>query len=396
MKNIFDGIRVIDFSTNAAGPFSTALMADFGAEIIKIEKPKTGDDMRAYPPMMDGVGMPFFWPNRGKKSVVLDMNDSEGREIAHKLIDAADLVVESFKPGTMANFGLDYETLKTHNPALIMCSVSAYGQTGPYKDKPGYDIVAQALSGVMDLTGDPSGLPTRIGFVAADYTTGLYAYSAIVSALYHRKMTGLGQYVDVALLDCLVTFNGMVESAGLGRRPTRSGNHHSLLSPFGLFRGNGGSVIIGAPNPKLWTRLCEVMGRAELAIDPKFNTAADRMKNLTQMVSEIEKWLGAFPNVDAPLELLDKAGIPCSKVNNTNDVLVNPQLIARDMITELETPDEVSTRKIITRGNPLKFSAVKPVMKKAPRLGQDQVEVLRSIGYTDEMISTVKNKWQIK
>lgn len=395
MNNIFDGLRIIDFTGNAAGPFATALLADFGAEVIKIEKPKVGDDMRAFPPSLDGIGVPFLWVNRGKKSLVLDMGDPEGRDIALKLIADADIVVESFKPGTMESFGLGYETLKKINPSLIMCAVSAYGQTGPYSSKPGYDIVAQALSGVMDLTGEPDGSPTRVGIVLADYTTGLYAYAAIATALFHRSVTGIGQYVDIALLDCLASFNGLVETAGLGNKPTRTGNHHGLLAPFGLFKGNGGSVIIGAPNPKMWSSLCRLMGRDDLADDPLFCTSAARIKNLNQMVAVIENWLKTFKTIDEPLALIDQAGIPCAKVNNTADLLADRQLQAREMITELETPDGLPTRTIKARGTPFKFSAVKAVMKKSPNLGQHQDEVLQAIGYSSAMVARLKEKWNI-
>ena len=229
MKNLFDGLRVVDFTSNAAGPVSTTYLADFGAEIIKVEKPVAGDDTRHFPPDLHGTGLVFFWLNRGKKSLVLDMADPEGKEIALKLIAEADIVVESFKPGTMEKFGLGYEDLRKVNPAIIMCSVSAFGQTGPYSHKPGYDVVAQALSGIMDLTGDPSGSPTRSGVVLADYTTGIYAYSAIVSALYHRERTGIGQHVDISLLDCMTSFNSYLDVAAIGGKPTRTGNHHPLL-----------------------------------------------------------------------------------------------------------------------------------------------------------------------
>lgn len=395
MKNIFDGIRVIDFTSNAAGPISTMHLADFGAEVIKIEKPKVGDDTRSFPPSLDGVGVPFFWFNRGKKSVAMDVAEPEGQEVIKKLAAVADIVVESFKPGTMEKYGLGYEVLKKINPKLIFCSVSAYGQTGPYSAKPGYDIVAQALSGVMDLTGDPSGPPVRSGIVLADYTAGIHAYAAIVSALYHRQNTGVGQYIDISLLDCMVSFNGLVESAGLGRKVTRTGNHHGLLAPFGLFQGTGGSVIIGAPNQKLWAALCTVMGKPELAVDPLFATAPERLKNLESLVGEIETWLKTFANVDEPLALIDKASIPCAKVNATADLLKDVQLIERGMITEMEMPDQMPTRKIKARGNPLKFSAVKAEMKKPPNLGQHEAEILSLLGYDASSIETLKNKWSV-
>jgi len=395
MGNIFDGVRVVDFTNNAAGPFATAMLADFGAEIIKIERPKVGDDMRAFPPALEGSGVPFCWLNRGKKSVVLDLTDPAGREIARQLIAKADVVVESFKPGTMESFGLDYDALKKINPSLIMCSVSAYGQTGPYREKPGYDIVAQAQSGVMDLTGHPGETPTRVGIVIADYTTGLYAYSALVTALYHRTATGEGQYIDIALLDSLVTFNGLIESAGIGRKPTRTGNHHGLLAPFGVFNGQDGSIIIGAPNPKMWAALCALMGKPELSESPLFGILSNRIKNLNKMVEEIETWLKTFSSVDQALALLEKKGIPCAKVNSTTDLLTDPQLQVREMITDLETPSGVMPRTIKARGNPMKFSAVKPLRRKAPNLGEHQAEMLQELGYDENQIAQMREKWNI-
>jgi CoA:oxalate CoA-transferase len=395
MKNIFDGLRVVDFTSNAAGPVSTAYLADFGAEVLKIERPGVGDDIRAFPPSLDGTGIPYLWLNRGKKSLVLDMTDPEGLGIARKLIASADIVVESFKPGTMEKFGLDYLSLKEINPTLIMCSVSAFGQTGPYSHKPGYDIVAQALSGFMDLTGEADGAPTRAGFVLGDYAAGVHAYGAIVSALYHRKCTGVGQHVDIALLDCLVSFNGLIEPAATGRKPTRTGNHHSMLAPFGLFNGSNGSVIIGAPNPKLWTLLCNVMGKGEMAKDPLFATGPDRIKNMDKLIELVETWLKTFSDIAEPLELIDQAGIPCAKVNTTAEVLEDEQLKARGMIAELETPDGLPTRKIIARGNPFKFSEVKAVLKKPPVLGQHQDEILQSVGYDEAKIAELKSKWNL-
>ena len=395
MQNIFDGLKVIDFTNNAAGPVSTALLADFGAEVIKIERPKVGDDVRAYAPRIDGTAVSFFWLNRGKKSLVLDIKDPQGLEIVKKLIATADVVVESFKPGVMKKYGLTYEELREINPKLIMCSVSAFGQTGPYSHRPGYDVVAQALSGVMDVTGEIDGPPIRTGITLADYNAGVHAYSAITSALYHRVNTGIGQYIDIAMLDCLVAINMFVEHASLGNQCTRSGNHHGTLIPFGLFNGNNESAIIAAPNPKLWSQLCQVMGKQKMENDPKYNTSVARNQNRSQVVEVIETWLKSFTSIKEPLDILEKAGIPCGKVNTVADLLEDEQLCARDMITDMEMPDGMSVKSIKARGNPLKFSEVKAVIKKPPKLGEHQAEVLRLIGYDEASIAALKDKWSV-
>ena len=213
--------------------------------------------------------------------------------------------------------------------------------------------------------------------------------------LYHRKNTKEGQFIDISLLDCLVSYNGLVEPAGLGKKSDRTGNHHSLLSPFGLFRGRHESMIICAPNPKLWALLCEVMGRQEMLKDPFFATGPDRANNLGQLVEQVEAWLKEFPTIKEPLALLEAAGIPCAKVNTTADLLEDEHLKTRGIITELETPDGLPTRSIKSRGNPFKFSNIKPVLKKAPNLGQHQDELLQSAGYDDAQIDEFKKRWKV-
>lgn len=395
MQRIFEGLRIIDFTTNVAGPFTTAFLADFGAEVIKIEKPKLGDDTRFFAPQLDGVGIPFCWNNRGKKSLVLDMADPEAIEIVRKLVPTADIVIESFKPGTMQKFGLDYPALKKMNPRIIVCSVSGFGQNGPYSNKPGYDLIAQALSGAMDMTGEADGPPMRMGLAVADYNAGIHAFAGICAALFHRERTGQGQLVDISLLDCLVGINGMIEIAGVGKKPTRSGNHHGSLAPFGVYEGSNGSLIICAPAQSPWKSLCMLMKRPELVEDPLFANTGARVKNIAPLIEAIESWLQSFTDVEEPWRLMDAAGIPCAKVNNSNQALENPQLLAREMIIDLETPDGVSQERIKARGNPLKFSADKALPGKAPALGQHEAEILSSIGYDEAAISRVKEKWSV-
>lgn len=395
MKNLFEGIRVVDFSTNAAGPTATAHLADFGADVIKIEKPLTGDDCRGFAPQLNGVGLPFCWINRGKKSIVLDLETPEAREIVIELVAGADLLVESFKPGTMEGFGLHYEALNAINPRIIYCSVSAFGQTGPESNKPGYDTIVQALCGAMDLTGQPDGPPNRLGYMAADYSAGLHAFGAIASALFHRERTGEGQHIDISLLDCMVSMNGAIDLAAYGINVTRSGDHSLYLPPFGMFKGKDEAVVICAPGKSPWTALCNAMGRQDMIENPMFSTTAARAKNIRELIDIIENWLKSFNDIEEAIRIMERTGVPCAKVNSCAEVLQNQQLKARNMFVELETPTGISPDRIKTRGNPLKFSTVRAIMKKPPLLGEHQDEVLKSIGYDEIRIATLKNRLNI-
>lgn len=282
---VFEGIRVLDFSNNVAGPCCASLLADMGAEVIKIERPVAGDDSRGIMPRVEGQSLTFIWTNRGKKSVELDLHDPEAVELIKRMIMDADIIVESFKPGQMKKFGLDYETVHAMKPSLVYCSISACGQTGAYASKPGFDIIAQGMSGLMDLAGDPDGAPVKQGVTIGDYVGSLNAYGAIVTALYHSRATGKGQLVDISLLDGLVYCNTTLDNAATnGAHPTRSGPHHGTMAPYGVYNGkNGQSVIIAAFTAAMWKRLCAAMGRSELETDERFNSNAARTKNLKEL-----------------------------------------------------------------------------------------------------------------
>lgn len=394
MKNLFDGIRVVDFSGVLAGPHPTAMLADFGAEVIKIEKSKTGDDMRSFLPQFEGTGVPFFMMNRGKKSIVLELADSDGIEIANKLVETADIVVENFRPGVMKKFGLSYEDVKKINPNVIYCSISAFGQEGPYSKKPGYDLLAQAISGAMDLTGDADGDPARLGFVLGDYAAGCYAFGAIASALFHRERTGIGQHIDLSLVDSLVSYNHYMEGVNFGENPRRTGNNSPGAAPFGIFEGsNNEFAVVCAINPKHWGLLCNVLGKEAWLEDPEFITRAARLKNADRITAAIEEWLQSFEKIEEPIKIMDEIGVPTAKVNSTADMLNDDYLISRGMIVDLELPDGMSVKTIKAKGNPLRFSEAKAVLGKAPTLGQHEDEVLQSLGYDDAKITELKKKW---
>lgn len=392
MENLFSGLKVLDFTMNTAGPYGTAMLADYGADVLKVERPKVGDDQRNYSPQLDGIAVGFYWPNRGKRSLVVDLRDPDGLAIVKELAKEADVVVESFKPGTMAKFGLAYEDIKAVNPRVVYCSVSAYGQTGPMSAKPGYDMIAQALSGVMDLTGEPDGPPTRIGVVLADEVAGAFAFGSISAALFHRERSGEGQYIDVALLDSVIALNPYVEHTAAGNAVRRSGNNPKTLAPFGVFQGKDDFAIICAPNPKQWQALCGVMNRPDMVEDPRFESNGARTSHLDEMVAEIEGWLATFDDIDVAIELMDSAGIPVAKINTTGDLFDFDQVLARDMIIETTTP---AGTPIKTKGTPVRFSAVEPVRGRAPALGENEVEVLTALGYSEEKIAELVERWQV-
>lgn len=397
MAKLFEGIRVIDFTNNAAGPVCASILADYGAEVIHLERPVVGDDGRMFGPYVDGKGAMFLWLNRGKKSITVDLQDPEGRKIAHDLIMTADVVIENFRPGVMKKFGLDYATLKEEKPSLVYCSISAYGQTGPYSQKPGYDLIAQAMSGVMDLTGEPDGAPVRSGVVLADYNAGFNGYAGIAMALYYREKTGIGQHVDVSLVDCLLAMNSTIENAELGGITHRTGNHQHALAPFGLFKGRDGYAVICAPNNKLWGLLAGVMGKPELAKDPKFVNAKARIENLKELVATIEGWLQSFEHVEEPIELMDQGGVPACKVYKTEDIIKDEHLRARGMITQMRTPADMPSIDTVTaRGVHLKFSETPGELGVAPMLGEHNYEIFQELGYDKEAVDAILSRWAEK
>lgn len=399
MSTIFEGIRVLDFSSNLAGPGSTALLADFGAEVIKIERPVDGDDIRSIAPRLDGQPIFHLFSNRGKKSITIDITDPRGVELIYELVKESDVLVESYKPGHMAKYGLDYETLSAINPKLVYLSVSACGQTGEYRTKPGFDIIAQAMSGIMDMTGERGGTPTRIGTTVSDYVASLNAAFAMASALFNRERTGEGQYIDISLLDGMVGINSTIEAAAtLHTHPTRTGNHYLNMAPYGIYCGNNGeSCIIAAYTNKAWKILCGLMGRPEFETDPLVATNVERTKNIDYLVENIEAWIKTFDKIDDVLALLEGAGIACCKINTTDDVVNDPVLWERGVLVEIETPPsftEHRTAKI--RGPWIKMSKTPAVTKRAPDLGEDNVHYLTQCGMTEAEVIALENEWTEK
>lgn len=399
MEKIFSGIKVLDFTSNLAGPGSTAILADFGAEVIKIERPVDGDDIRSIAPRLDGQAIFHLFSNRGKKSVTIDLTDPRGSDLIKKMIKDTDVLVESYKPDHMKKFGLDYETLSAINPGLIYVSISACGQTGGYKTKPGFDIIAQAMSGVMDLTGDRHGTPTRIGTTVSDYVASLNAALSVASALYYRTRSGVGQHVDISLLDGMVAINSMIEQAAtLETHPTRTGNHYPNMAPYGIYCGNNGeSCIIAAYTNKAWKTFCGVIGRPDFETDPRVATNVDRVKNIDYLVENIEPWLKSFDKIDDALEIMEKAGIACCKIFTTDDVVNDKVLWERGTLVEVETPPSFTEHRTAkVRGPWIKMSKTPAVTGRAPDLGEDNVHYLTQYGLTEEEVLSLEKEWTDK
>jgi len=383
-------IRVLDLSRVLAGPWCGQNLADLGAEVIKIERPGTGDDSRAFGPpwLKDRDGKEtresayFASTNRGKKSVTVNLSNAEGQNIVRGLARQCDVLIENYKVGNLARYGLGYGDLAKINPRIIYCSVTGFGQTGPYRERPGYDFMIQGMGGVMSITGErddlPGGGPQRVGIPIADIMTGMYATVAICAALAHREKSGSGQHLDLALLDTQV---GVLANQGMnylatGETPGRLGNAHPNIVPYQPFRTQDGDVILACGNDNLFTKFCEVAGCRHLARDPRFSTNSKRVENrgaITALLAEIFAQRTTKEWCDA----LEAAGVPNGPINNLEQVFEEPQVIARGMRIELE---HALVGRVPLIASPMKFSST-PLEHKAPPpvLGQHTEEVLRGL-----------------
>jgi len=390
-EGIFSGMRVVEFSQWVAGPMMAKMMADLGAEVIKLELPPGGDHLRASPQSRAGFNAGFISENRGKKSVCLDVKKPEGAAIARALIAHADVFLENFTPGVVAKYGLRYEELRPLNPRLIMCSISGYGQQGPYAHKAGNDLVAQAASGLSNNIGYPDGSPLYPSITLGDCTGGVNAFAAVSAALFHRERTGLGQYVDISLVECLAYYNslGMVNH-GLthgAARQTRTGAHSPALAPFGMFKATGGYVAISVLHYQ-WEIFCNAIGRPELATDPRFDTVPGRMKNQAAVIEVVETWLQSFPSRAEPLAILEAAHILSAPVAETHEVIESPQTRFRGSMQEVEHP---GIGPVGIPKTPFRFSATTvEIPGPAPLLGQHNQAVLCGLlGFADDKIAAL-------
>ncbi|WP_278854674.1 CaiB/BaiF CoA transferase family protein [Gordonibacter pamelaeae] len=336
---LFEGVRILDFTGNLAGPHATLPFAELGAEVVKVERPGFGDDVRHLPGPIGTTNWCFIVCNHGKKSIEVDLADPEGVELIKRMIPDFDVIIESNRPGVMAKLGLDYEACKEVKEDIIYCSISAYGQTGPLAKKPGYDLILQGRAGLIDGNGDPSQPPQRMGIYAGDEISALNARIAIASALYYHEKTGQGQYLDISIFESLAVLNqGLEQYTLFGQKATRTGNHDMFLAPYGVYNGKDGQAItLCAPSQKLWEQMLNAMGRPEHNDDPDLNTTTARIKNKPKMIAVIEDWLCEFDDIGEAVKILDDAGIPVGKVQMAWELAHDPQYLERGGIIDLAT-----------------------------------------------------------
>ncbi len=384
MSGPLEGIRVVDLTRILAGPYCTMMLGDMGAEIIKIENPDGGDDTRSWgPPFLNGVSTYFISINRNKKSLTLNLKDERGKELLRDLIRKSDIMVENFRPGTLDKLGFSWEEIHRINPAMIYASLSGFGQTGPRKSEPGFDVVIQGEGGLMSITGEPDGPPNKVGASVADITAGMLAAQGILLSLYHREKTGVGQMVDVGMLDgqvALLTYhaNGYFAT---GKIPPRRGNKHPSITPYETYSCKDGYFNLGVGNDSLWRRFCDAMGLGEIKEDPKFAVNKDRVDNRLEL-QEILDAIFAEKTVEETLDGLRGAGVPCGPINNLAQVLSEPQVLAREMVVDVDVPVAGPTK---VTGVPIKLSETPGAVRTPPpTLGQHTEEVLESVLGMDE------------
>ena len=402
MAGALSHLRVLDLSRVLAAPWCSQVLADLGAEVIKIERPGTGDDTRAWGPpwVKDAAGRNtgeaayFMCANRGKQSVTVDIAKPEGQEIVRKLALQSDILIENYKVGGLAQYGLDYATLSALHPRLIYCSVTGFGQTGPYAPRAGYDFIIQGIGGLMSITGErddlPGGGPQKVGVAVSDLMTGMYATVSVLAAVAEREKSGLGQHIDLALLDTQVamTANMSMNFLASGKPPGRAGNAHPNIVPYQTFAASDGHIIVGVGNDSQFVKLCAVAGCPEVATDPRFSTNPARVKHRDVLIPLLEQTFATKP-MSFWSEHLEAAGVPCGPINNLQQVYDDPQVKSRGMRIELPHPTAGSVPLV---GSPIKLSRTPVEYQLAPpTLGEHTDDVLTALlGYSAERVAALK------
>jgi formyl-CoA transferase len=379
-----EGIRVLDVTQVMAGPFCAMQLCDMGAEVIKVEPPG-GDSARRIAGASGTDSPGFNAVNRGKRGIVLDFKSAAGQQAFRRLAPRADIVIENYRPGVMQGFGLDYGSLSAANPGLIYASISGYGQTGPDAQKGGFDLVAQGVSGLMSVTGEPGGPPTKVGVPLTDLAAGLFALAGVLAALHYRSRTGRGQYIDTSLVDAGVALS-IWESAdyfAAGVPPGPLGSAHRMFAPYQAIKCADGYITLGTANDRLFVKLCALLGHPEWATDPDYADATRRVRNRVPLVARIEQITVTRPRAHW-LEAFTNAGIPCGPINNYAETFADPQILSREMLVQVDHP-ALGTLKM--PGSPIKMSETPTsTRRRAPMLGEHTREVLLEAGFSDEEI----------
>jgi len=383
-----DGILVLDLSRVLAGPYCSMILGDLGARVIKLEPPGTGDDSRQYGPFIGQESAYFMSINRNKECIALNLKSPGGLEAALRLAARADVVLENYRPGTAQRIGVGYRAVRALNPRVVYVSVSGFGQDGPWKDKPAYDIIVQGLSGIMSITGHPGAPPARVGISIGDIAAGLFATVGILSALYEREKSGKGQMIDVAMLDAQVAIleNAVARYLVTGEIPGPLGTRHPSITPFAAFKSADGYILVGVGNDSLWRKFCESVGREDLSSDPRFLTNRSR----TEHRDELEPLLNAVfteRTTQAWIEFLEAQGIPCGPVNTIDRVVNHPQVAARGVLVEV---DAIGGGTLKMPRTPIKMDRTDPcVYEPAQRLGESTRKVLAELGYSEQEIEAM-------
>ena len=372
------GISVVDLTRVVSGPFCTMMLADFGADVIKIEAPG-GDPSRVTGILGEGENPYFVNINRNKRAITIDLKTDEGRQILRRMIARADVVVENFRPGVMDRLGLGYEELRRINPGLIYAAVTGFGKTGPYKHRPAFDFIAQAMSGFMSLNGSEDMEPLRVGIPISDTLAGLYLAFGILAALRERDRTGRGQEIQCAMVDSLISMFTFASGAyfATGQLPPRNGNDHMVVSPYGVFQASDGPLAIAPSTEKNWLQLCHALGRDDLPGDPRFDNAEKRRRHRTAINHIVAQIIGTKSRAQW-IDLLNNSGVPCGPVNNLADAFADPQVSHQEMV--IESPQPAGPVKM--PGFPVKLSdTAAQIRRPSPQLGEHSVAVLQELGY---------------